>query len=636
MNRPVEWFPGEWNFCCDRCGFEFKSSQARHEWTGLIVCPYCWDPRHPQDFVRGRVDRIAVPWVRICCDDTFLPDILKVQLWSTARGGDNSAGVGSLSSVSSPSLALVPSQAFAEYNTRCTGAVDVVSIAFDDADGRGSMYILDSATPANDLDVFGDLDALSAYFTNAGEAKYIFSPDNSGYMKWSAHNLFLNSGSPADQNVTVVSGQLYAVIITGATTTTISGAGSGSLSAGTNTFTAVTTTLTFGSTTGTGTITVCKWPADTTYLATTGSPRYALPIERDANGNVLGLRTESGETNNVTGSNNFAPAGGWSVNGVTMTQNQTDAGGIANRAWEMAAGPGTANKYIQTFFGSGQYTNSIFAKAGANAGWICIWDKGAQTDGAYFDLVNGVVGTVYGSGAATRIRDIGNGWYECSHYASSTASHFMNVSIHDADDQTIAWTSDGDETVLISDGQIEGVAVGSYGSSRIPTFGAGVSRNDDDLTLPTSMWNHNATVNTAAVEWVPLATNDLPPSQAMALHDGTANEQVKVWIPTGGKAALTVVDGGANQTSPLASVASPTALVQNRIAVKWKANDFLLSLDGATAVADTSGTLPTVTTLQVGQTGTSSVLAGSWLKHIIICPGEDSNAAAIESLATAE
>ena len=49
------------NGICDRCGFEHPLDQLRREWTGLRVCNDCWEPRHPQEFVRGVPDRQAVP-----------------------------------------------------------------------------------------------------------------------------------------------------------------------------------------------------------------------------------------------------------------------------------------------------------------------------------------------------------------------------------------------------------------------------------------------------------------------------------------------------------------------------------------------------------------------------------------------
>lgn len=41
-----------WN-TCQRCGFDMYESDSKKEWTGLIVCKECWEPRHPQDFVRS-------------------------------------------------------------------------------------------------------------------------------------------------------------------------------------------------------------------------------------------------------------------------------------------------------------------------------------------------------------------------------------------------------------------------------------------------------------------------------------------------------------------------------------------------------------------------------------------------------
>jgi len=41
---------------CARCGFDYRQSHMKREWTGVIVCQECWEPRHPQDFVRATED----------------------------------------------------------------------------------------------------------------------------------------------------------------------------------------------------------------------------------------------------------------------------------------------------------------------------------------------------------------------------------------------------------------------------------------------------------------------------------------------------------------------------------------------------------------------------------------------------
>lgn len=53
---------GTWLACCMRCGFTFRNTQLRLEWTGLRVCGECLDQRHPQDLLTGVADRQAPPW----------------------------------------------------------------------------------------------------------------------------------------------------------------------------------------------------------------------------------------------------------------------------------------------------------------------------------------------------------------------------------------------------------------------------------------------------------------------------------------------------------------------------------------------------------------------------------------------
>lgn len=53
---------GDWNVICDRCGYERKASECRPTWEGYFVCEdTCWEPRQPQDFVRGVPDKQSVP-----------------------------------------------------------------------------------------------------------------------------------------------------------------------------------------------------------------------------------------------------------------------------------------------------------------------------------------------------------------------------------------------------------------------------------------------------------------------------------------------------------------------------------------------------------------------------------------------
>lgn len=55
---------GDWNARCDRCGKKMKGSQLMTTWQGYKVCPEHWEPRQPQDFVRGITEHPTPPFVR--------------------------------------------------------------------------------------------------------------------------------------------------------------------------------------------------------------------------------------------------------------------------------------------------------------------------------------------------------------------------------------------------------------------------------------------------------------------------------------------------------------------------------------------------------------------------------------------
>ena len=55
---------GEWSTICDVCGRKFRNQDLRQRWDGLKTCSDDWEPRQPQDFVRGVADYQAPPFTR--------------------------------------------------------------------------------------------------------------------------------------------------------------------------------------------------------------------------------------------------------------------------------------------------------------------------------------------------------------------------------------------------------------------------------------------------------------------------------------------------------------------------------------------------------------------------------------------
>lgn len=86
---------GQWNAICDVCGVKRKSGELQERWDGLMVCrptvqTGCWEPRHPQDFIKPPRGEQPVPWTRPEATDTFI----EVTVCNDPVGFNGVAGVG--------------------------------------------------------------------------------------------------------------------------------------------------------------------------------------------------------------------------------------------------------------------------------------------------------------------------------------------------------------------------------------------------------------------------------------------------------------------------------------------------------------------------------------------------------------
>lgn len=72
--------PGDNWVECDLSGLTFRQSECVRQWDGKVVAKIHHEPRHPQDFVRGRKDRIrphglvSPPTLDAFVDVTFVTD----------------------------------------------------------------------------------------------------------------------------------------------------------------------------------------------------------------------------------------------------------------------------------------------------------------------------------------------------------------------------------------------------------------------------------------------------------------------------------------------------------------------------------------------------------------------------------
>lgn len=55
---------GNHNAICDVCGFKFKGNELRKRWDNLMVCESDYEERHPQDLIKGIIDKQTPPYIR--------------------------------------------------------------------------------------------------------------------------------------------------------------------------------------------------------------------------------------------------------------------------------------------------------------------------------------------------------------------------------------------------------------------------------------------------------------------------------------------------------------------------------------------------------------------------------------------
>ena len=86
--RDPYYAPGDHNVQCDRCDFKRKASECKMTWDNLFVCAdTCWEPRQPQDFLRGFPDYQNVDIARPVQTDVFQTTGIE-----TTLGADEAAG----------------------------------------------------------------------------------------------------------------------------------------------------------------------------------------------------------------------------------------------------------------------------------------------------------------------------------------------------------------------------------------------------------------------------------------------------------------------------------------------------------------------------------------------------------------
>ncbi len=71
--KKASWPGHGWKVSCHRCGMWSMSTEIRKEWTGLLVCPKCYESRHPQTLIKVHGEKAFPSFVSKDGPDVFIP-----------------------------------------------------------------------------------------------------------------------------------------------------------------------------------------------------------------------------------------------------------------------------------------------------------------------------------------------------------------------------------------------------------------------------------------------------------------------------------------------------------------------------------------------------------------------------------
>ena len=337
--------------------------------------------------------------------------------------------------------------------------------------------------------------------------------------------------------------------------------------------------------------------------ATTNEARFD---HNPTTGESLGLLVEEARTNLSLYSEDFTDAS-WTKTDCTITANESTAPDNTTTAdlWINTASPGTISNSIAKDTTSRTYTSSVWVK-GTMTQFTVTLDAGVPgTRGrVQYNLSTNTVGSVFNEGFTSTsgtLTPYPNGWVRLT--LTTTTSTGTTIRLR-------PFFSGTGSTVRIWGAQVE---EGSFPTSYIPTTTATVTRAADVASITGTAFSsfYNQTEGTVFAEYRRLVNAS---GRIFTFNDTTANEQIRITasLSTNIRPDWQVIDGGAVQANVLGT-AEVAVGATGKSAGAYKLNDFQQATNSTLGTADTAGTLPTLTVLNIGanETGSGSMINGT-------------------------
>lgn len=218
-----------------------------------------------------------------------------------------------------------------------------------------------------------------------------------------------------------------------------------------------------------------------------------------------------------------------------------------------------------------------------------------------------ITGTVHSnwSTPVINVKDVGNGWYRFEISATNTYEagwdriDFNFQLLNELNQQFYDPPTANTHGLYLSSPQFE---LGNFPTSYIPTNGSNGSRTPDNVSMEGDNFSdwYNQSEGTIFYDQTVISYPSTAVSSFYTFSDGTGNNRISGFIPTGSNHRLRIDESGSN-TYLANAVFAADVLSPARVALAFKTNDTIGAYNGLIGFLDDDVTIPSVNRLNFGE-----------------------------------
>jgi len=313
---------------------------------------------------------------------------------------------------------------------------------------------------------------------------------------------------------------------------------------------------------------------------------------------------EPQRTNLITYSEDFSDAS-WTASNTSVSSNQTtspDGSVNADKLTDNATSNVHRIRDAVSLSASTDYSLSVFAKKDtlSNIQLALVNTSNSNTISKVFDLENGIIGEELSQGGTTvsdaKIENFGNGWYRCTivgQLGSTPNQYQISLATKTTGNSDtlsqVTYSGDGTGSVFLYGAQLE---AGSYPTSYIVSnSGSTTTRAAETATNSGNADLFNDSEGVLYAEIAALADDGTNRILGISNGGDFNNSVLLRFSSSSNRIQAQVRLGGVYQCSLNYDVSD--AIEFNKIAFKYKQNDFSLYVNGVERATDTTGNVIT-------------------------------------------